>query len=461
MGHRSSFSIPAVLFPLILLNGEVEGSAAGTLRPEDCFSVIEKLLELDRGGYAEVDLCAASLAEGWEEAWKFVRYRVRYVPYEGCVRGARGTLNCLAGNSLDQALLLASLLEEKGFRTRICGIVDHKSQKLSPDPLPSEKPDRFPSSQVAPLTGVTAEALDRYAAAKRASARNTTAFLAARAEARVKQLRRALGDVTLNSPPAHEQGRFWVQCEAQPGKWLDLDPAGGREPGKKPAEPDLTFPPEGIPDDLKTTFSLTVLLNKEELLTVTKPTSELSLTPVALGFAPSAPSFAGAFRNGPAAVAEAFHKAERFGPTIIAGTETHLGKEFDLKGRVFEKRGGGRVAAARGIGRSLGGLFGGGGRKEPEAPSSWKITYVIKISGPGTNRTVRRVFCESSDPETSRVRLLSSVTFLPLPGAVKPEVTARRRLESLLGNREILLAAARGEFSLLRDWNRFHSQPML
>jgi len=461
MAHRSSFSITAVLFPLMLLNGEVEGSAAARpLQPEECFTIMERLLELDRGEYAEVDRCAASLGEGWEEAWKFVRYEVRYVPYEGLVRGARGTLNCMSGNSLDQALLLASLLQEKGFRTRLCGTADQGPQKLSTEPVPPAKPRPFPSSQIAPLTGVSPEALEAHAAARRASARNSIAFLAARARARVKQIHQALGPVTLTSPPAREKGRFWVQCEVEPGKWLDLDPAGGGEPGKRPAEPDLTFPPEGIPEDLKTVFTVTVFLNKEELLTIRKSVSELALTAVALGFAPSAPSFAGAFRNGPAAVAEAFHKAERFRPTIIAGTETHLGKEFDLKGRVFEKRGGGRVAAARGIGRSLGGLFGGGERKEPEAPSSWEIRYTVKIAGPGTRRTVTRVFCESADPETTRVRLLSSVTFLPLPGAVKPEVTARLRLESVLANREILLAALRGEFSLLRDWNRFHAEPM-
>lgn len=56
---------------------------------------------------------------GWEDAFRYVRDRVRYVPYAGSVRGAAATLRSGGGNSVDQALLLSHLLGELGERSRL------------------------------------------------------------------------------------------------------------------------------------------------------------------------------------------------------------------------------------------------------------------------------------------------------------------------------------------------------
>jgi hypothetical protein len=59
--------------------------------------------------YANLDLDAAfnAIAKG-----------VRYEPYRGVLRGAAGTALAQSGNSLDQSLLLATILQRSGFRVR-------------------------------------------------------------------------------------------------------------------------------------------------------------------------------------------------------------------------------------------------------------------------------------------------------------------------------------------------------
>jgi hypothetical protein len=49
----------------------------------------------------------------------FVRDEIRFEQYAGLLRGAEGTLVSGAGNSLDQAVLLATLLNDAGFEARI------------------------------------------------------------------------------------------------------------------------------------------------------------------------------------------------------------------------------------------------------------------------------------------------------------------------------------------------------
>ena len=52
---------------------------------------------------------------------EFVRDTIAFEPYRGVLRGAAGTLMSKAGNSLDQSLLLASLLQDAGYSARIAG----------------------------------------------------------------------------------------------------------------------------------------------------------------------------------------------------------------------------------------------------------------------------------------------------------------------------------------------------
>lgn len=67
------------------------------------------------------DLDAVLEAAVWDadEIIGFVSREIAYEPYAGALRGAEGTLRSRAGNALDTAVLLARLLGDSGFQTRI------------------------------------------------------------------------------------------------------------------------------------------------------------------------------------------------------------------------------------------------------------------------------------------------------------------------------------------------------
>jgi hypothetical protein len=68
----------------------------------------------------DLDLAFRSVAQG-----------IRYEPYPGVLRGAAGTALAGAGNDLDQAILLAELLQRAGYRTRFArGSLDPENQMV-------------------------------------------------------------------------------------------------------------------------------------------------------------------------------------------------------------------------------------------------------------------------------------------------------------------------------------------
>ena len=72
-----------------------------------------------------VTAMAARLGHDPERIFRFVADEVRYEPYAGILRGANGTLVARAGNSADQAMLLAGLLKASDVPVRfVTGTLD-------------------------------------------------------------------------------------------------------------------------------------------------------------------------------------------------------------------------------------------------------------------------------------------------------------------------------------------------
>ena len=66
-----------------------------------------------------IDDLALALEFDTERIFRFVSDQIRYEPYAGVLRGAEGTLMARAGNSADQAVLLAALLKASGIECRL------------------------------------------------------------------------------------------------------------------------------------------------------------------------------------------------------------------------------------------------------------------------------------------------------------------------------------------------------
>jgi len=73
---------------------------------------------LDR---SQFDLEARLDALGWDESnvIEAIAAQIAFQPYRGLLRGAVGTLMSRAGNALDQAVLLATLIKDAGLEARI------------------------------------------------------------------------------------------------------------------------------------------------------------------------------------------------------------------------------------------------------------------------------------------------------------------------------------------------------
>lgn len=85
----------------------------------DVTSVASGVSSPPAAGSLTFDAVLARLPADPDAAFRFVQRSIRYVPYAGSVRGAAGTLESGAGNALDQALLLQSLLRAGGTPARL------------------------------------------------------------------------------------------------------------------------------------------------------------------------------------------------------------------------------------------------------------------------------------------------------------------------------------------------------
>jgi hypothetical protein len=174
----------------------------------------------------------------------FVREEIAFHPYDGLLRGMRGTLMTRAGNSLDQALLLAYLLRSAGLDARLVRGTLEESQVVS---LLART---APAETVADLSGLRVrigelfgpEALPhpepvRWAETEPGrSAGETVEMLRARlAEAGISLAERSLTAVLGDGPRPY----FWVEHRSGPGEdWQAVHPvfAAGGGPDVEPEE---------------------------------------------------------------------------------------------------------------------------------------------------------------------------------------------------------------------------------
>jgi hypothetical protein len=207
---------------------------------------------------------AADLRYDLNAIFRFVADEVEYDSYPGALRGANGTYWGLAGNSVDQALLLAALLDEALVETRFAvgELSDEAAQRLLAATRQDETTARAKTARILapPLPATDDQALaltpeeESLAKALPAAQQALKERIDQQLDEEVQTVEDALASAGISLPepavelPERERRRHvWVQYADGP-LWIDLDPSiPGSEPGKVHAT--VTETHDSLPDD--------------------------------------------------------------------------------------------------------------------------------------------------------------------------------------------------------------------
>src|SRR5215207_2953501 len=191
---------------------------------------------------------AADLRYDLNAIFRFVADEVDYDPYAGALRGAHGTYWGLAGNSVDQALLLAALLDEAlvEMRFAVGELSDEAADRIIDSTRQDETTARAKAARVlAPAPPASNAKTPTLTPEEQAVAKALPAARQAfkeridrQLEEEIKVVEVALSDAGIGLPepavelPERERRRHvWLQYADGP-LWIDLDPSvPGSQPG--------------------------------------------------------------------------------------------------------------------------------------------------------------------------------------------------------------------------------------
>ena len=196
--------------------------------------------------YVDPTNFAAALGKDPAKIFSFVRDRVAYEAYPGSLRGPRGTLLAMAGNSVDRAALLAALLQSSGQTVRFARgtLSDAQAQEL----IASMWRERGLSA-VAQAQSSSGSSPDLQAVSD-ALQKNVQRDVTALHDHLSKAGEPAAATVTADPATLMKEAadHYWVQW-SNDGKWTDLDPSfADATPGQTFARMSGTI--DTLPSDL-------------------------------------------------------------------------------------------------------------------------------------------------------------------------------------------------------------------
>lgn len=322
---------------------------------------------------------AAALGNDPGRIFEFVRDSIAFESYAGVLRGPRGTLLALAGNSADRAALLGAMLEAAGQRVRYArGLLGEKDARDLTASMWAER-------QAPPLTP------DQDAAAElRAIAQG---FLGAvrRDFDLIRRHLQAVGNtpqpsaaLSFDSLAAEARDHFWVQW-ARGNAWVDLDPSfNDSTPGRAHTRAKEIL--GELPDSVFHQVRIRVRVEEyaegppssREILTYTARASDLSGRTVLLSHVPE--NWRGPAGSVSGAIAAAIEDTGRVKPILLIGEQVVSGEPF------YQRPPGG------GIG-SIGSLLGGEGTRKPIPLAAAEFLEVEFVSPGGrAESVVREIF---------------------------------------------------------------------
>ena len=271
---------------------------------------------------------AAALGNDPVRLFNFVRDAIGYEAYSGLLRGPRGTLLAMAGNSVDRALLLGTMLAHAGQRIRYARgtlsgdqattLVTSMWIDRGKGQAAQNAGSRSPAIR-AVLDGIM-PALDRYSALIR------------------DQLKQGGQRASLDTGPSVEalirkaQEHYWVQW-LRDGTWVDLDSSfADATPGRSYAKAEEVL--DGLPEAMAHRVRMTVRLEEyvegapstREVLTFAAVAADLSGTDVVAAHMPE--HWTGPVTSIQGGIKAAIEDTGRIKPVLLVGVDAVVGEPF-------------------------------------------------------------------------------------------------------------------------------------
>ena len=354
---------------------------------------------------------------------KWVENNIRWVPYPGVLRGVHGVLLDQRGNSLDRSLLLAHLLADAGFESRLVhGRLSAEAVKtvLSSVSVVQAKPK--PDKPFFPEEVITA---------------------AGRASGQANDLAGLVGDLPENDGTASREiaDHWWVEAR-KTNEWITVDPLLSGPLAALRPDPLERISTDSVPDSLFHKVTVRVVIEQwdDGQITEAIPLEHSVQAPEAvyhdleLLFAPyhfdPQPDDTDATKQAQA-VAET---SEEWLPVLRIGKKTILKQGFDRDGNL--ERNPGRIAATRKAEAATSALQTLGSTKvEPQNTHLSALWIEYQVDVPGREpRIVRRELFDMIGPARRHNGTIK--------GLAVDSTVIRERGRSLMGSHRILITNA-------------------
>jgi hypothetical protein len=431
---------------------------AAPARVEDAAERLLRLVERrDRETPLPTDARASAARLGFDRA-KIVELvaGLSWEPYSGILRDAGGTLMCGGGNSIDRALLLQSMLEAGGEKTRLMSVdvAEADGAKLIEVYRKRERKPRpeFDPKGLAAELGVDAAALEGVVAQRRREEAALVDEILDAAKAEASRLLPLVGAISGRTAAASREHVF-VQV-LDKGNWVDLDPLPVEIP-RKGARP---LAPREVAAQRRS-VTIRLVLNRKSgekieavpLMAVPSDLSAVAWKAVDFLIQPAPgqlPPVSKLRQLDSKGIAAAFRQVKQYRAVLIIDGKSYGGIPFDLDGRTYDVDAGGRVGPAKalagGLGKAFGGVLGGGG-EAAAAPALESVVLEVAVKEPGgAERIQRRTLVTAPKPGLRALPFLRYsylVDAAPLP----PGEFGRREFRAIAANAPALRKLIKGQ----------------
>lgn len=332
---------------------------------------------------------AVALGKDPVKIFEFVRDQIGYEVYTGVLRGPRGTLLAMAGNSVDRAALLASLLEQSGQKIR-----------FARGTLPEARArDLVMSMWTEHRQAAAAVADSNVTEAAKAASNTLTAGIRRDFTLIQDQLQNVSPPgsrdptISVDALVKEAQTHYWVQW-LKDGAWVDLDPSfAAAAPGRAHTRGDDTY--TALPDSLHHRVTVRIKLEEyaillngnsegsptvREILSYTVKAAGLSGTDLVLTHQPE--NWTGPATSLETAISSAVSSTGLVKPVLVTGPEKWM------TGTAFRQK----LPSSGGLG-GLSDMLGGAGTRKPVAIATAESVELDFIDPTGRSvRVVREIF---------------------------------------------------------------------